>query len=71
MIGRAGSSGTSRVWLHLAIYRGARFARNKPGGTGPYGGEAVVPEPFASCTKHDGGACEDLVHLRSIALRQP
>jgi hypothetical protein len=46
--------------LHLAIYRGASFARNKPAGTGPYGGEAVIPEPFGSCTRN-GGACEELV----------
>jgi len=58
ILGRAGHSGTSRVELHLAIYCGASLARTTVG-TGPYGGVAVVPEPFASCTR-GGGACTDL-----------
>jgi murein DD-endopeptidase MepM/ murein hydrolase activator NlpD len=59
MLGRAGGTGTgtARVELHLAIYRGASFATNDPNGMGPYGGEAVIPEPFVACTK-DGGPCE-------------
>lgn len=59
LIGRAGSTGTSSVHLHLAIYRGASFA-NTSSGIGPYGGNAVVPEALASCTK-GGGSCENLV----------
>ncbi|HSK05664.1 MAG TPA: protein kinase [Kofleriaceae bacterium] len=62
IIGRAGrsGSGTSRVALHLAIYRGASFAADDPNGIGPYGGETVLPEPFASCTK-SGATCARLV----------
>jgi murein DD-endopeptidase MepM/ murein hydrolase activator NlpD len=58
-LGGAGSSGTIAVHLHLALYRGAQFL-NDASGAGPYGGVAVVPEVFASCTKN-GGACEQLV----------
>ena len=61
VIGRAGSTGAvSRPTLHLTIYRAASFIQDASTGTGPYGGEAVLPEPFASCTKH-GGICESLV----------
>jgi len=62
MIGRAGGTGTgtSRVELHLAIYRGASFTTTDPNGVGPYAGEAVIPEPFVGCTKH-GGVCETFV----------
>jgi hypothetical protein len=71
MIGRAGGTGTgtSRVELHLAIYRGASFATNDPNGVGPYGGEAVIPEPFVGCTKH-GGACGSLV-VGDVLVRSP
>jgi murein DD-endopeptidase MepM/ murein hydrolase activator NlpD len=58
MIGRAGKTGASQVELHLAIYRGASLA-NDSEGTGPYGGVAIIPEPFASCAKN-GDACESL-----------
>lgn len=55
-LGGAGSSGTIAVHLHLALYHRAQFQNNEFG-VGPYGGVAVVPEVFASCTK-DGGPCE-------------
>ena len=42
-IGRAGATGTWRVWLHLAIYHGADFSPFV-GATGPFGGVAVLPE---------------------------
>jgi murein DD-endopeptidase MepM/ murein hydrolase activator NlpD len=58
VIGYAGNSGTATVHLHLAIYRGASFS-NTTGARGPYGGNAVVPEAFASCTK-SGGSCENI-----------
>lgn len=58
-LGGAGNSGTVAVHLHLALYRGAQFL-NDATGAGPYGGVAVVPEVFASCTKN-GGPCEQLV----------
>lgn len=58
-LGGAGNSGTVAVHLHLALYRGAGFQEDALG-AGPYGGVAVVPEVFASCTRN-GGACEQLV----------
>jgi hypothetical protein len=58
LIGRAGNSGTSAVHLHLAVYKGASFY-NTSTARGPYGGNAVVPEAFSSCTKN-GGSCENL-----------
>jgi murein DD-endopeptidase MepM/ murein hydrolase activator NlpD len=71
VIGRAGrsGSGTSRVALHLAIYRGASFAADDPNGIGPYGGETVLPEPFASCTK-SGAPCAHLV-TGDVLVRVP
>jgi hypothetical protein len=51
-LGGAGRSGTDEVHLHFALYEGAS---SEPGQQ-PYGGRAVVPEPFASCI----GRCEDL-----------
>jgi len=59
LIGRAGNIGTSSVHLHLAIYKQASFS-NVSGARGPYGGNAVVPEAFSSCTR-SGGSCENLV----------
>lgn len=58
VIGFAGSSGTSVVHLHLAMYKDVRF-QNSSSGIGPYGGQAMVPEPFASCSKN-GSSCENL-----------
>jgi len=58
LIGRAGNTGTMQVHLHLAIYRAANF-QNAAAGKGPYGGNAVVPEAFSSCTRN-GGSCENL-----------
>lgn len=58
-LGGAGSTGTSSVHLHLAVYRGALF-QWVTGSMGPYGGAAMVPEAFTKCTKN-GGSCENLV----------
>ena len=58
LIGRAGNSGTTDVHLHLAVYKQASFY-NTTSARGPYGGNAVVPEAFASCTRN-GGSCENL-----------
>jgi serine/threonine-protein kinase len=68
MLGRAGNSGAPQVELHLAIYRGASLA-DEANGKGPYGGVAVIPEPFASCTKK-GGACESLA-TGDVLLKTP
>jgi murein DD-endopeptidase MepM/ murein hydrolase activator NlpD len=65
IIGRAGNTGTSAVHLHLAVYKGASFS-SAAGATGPYGGNAVVPEAFSSCTK-SGGSCENLVYGNVLA----
>lgn len=45
-VGTAGDSGGSfGAHLHLALYKDVKLA-NGPGGTGPYGGASVLPEPF-------------------------
>lgn len=66
-LGGAGNTGTAEVHLHFALYYGALFytANNR---YGPYGGQAVVPEPFASCIKHGDQACTQL--LRGDRLRR-
>lgn len=46
VIGLAGrTGGWPTVHLHFALYRGSKFTG------GPYGGQAVVPEPFTPCVK--------------------
>lgn len=73
-IGGAGNSGTQEIHLHVSLYKGASF-QNSDTGIGPYGGQAVVPEPFASCQKDGSGACEDLVRgnrlVRTAVQQQP
>jgi len=59
-LGGAGGSGGWPVHLHFALYKGAHF-QNASYGIGPYGGQAVVPEPFANCTKNSSGSCENFV----------
>src|SRR5690606_3172876 len=59
-LGGAGNSGTVAVHLHLVLYRGASFT-NTAASAGPYGGVAVVPEAFASCSK-GGQPCEQLAN---------
>lgn len=53
-----GTSGGMGIWrpLHFALYQGALFDVN----AGPYGGRAVVPEPFANCIKDSEYSCENL-----------
>lgn len=60
-IGTAGQSGSgaNSDHLHFVLYKGASVA-GSPGARGPSGGSAVVPEPFARCTKGPGGDCEDI-----------
>lgn len=58
LLGRAGNTGTQDVHLHFVIYRGAHF-QNATAGIGSFGGNAVVPEAFSSCTKA-AGSCENL-----------
>jgi murein DD-endopeptidase MepM/ murein hydrolase activator NlpD len=67
-LGGAGNSGTNEVHLHLALYKGASF-QNLPGSIGPYGGQAVVPEPFSYCVKGGGGSCEDLSTSTALIKR--
>lgn len=68
-LGGAGNSGTGAVHLHLALYHNASF-QNSSSGIGPYGGVAVVPEAFSSCTK-SGGSCENLVLNNVLAKSNP
>lgn len=58
-LGGAGGSGGWGVHLHFALYREAKFY-NTALGTGQYGGQSVVPEPFTNCVKDGGGSCENL-----------
>jgi len=64
-LGGAGNSGTTEIHLHLSLYKGASF-QFTDNGIGPYAGQAVVPEPFASCQKNSSQICENL--LRSHLL---
>lgn len=57
-IGGAGGTGGWPVHLHFAVYKGASFY-NTPLGIGPYGGQAVRPEPISGCSKA-GRSCENL-----------
>jgi len=66
-LGGAGASGGwSTVHLHFALYKDAHF-QNTSSGIGPYGGQAVVPEPFASCIKNDSQSCENFVNQDRLA----
>ncbi|MGK3985993.1 M23 family metallopeptidase [Sorangium sp. So ce136] len=60
-IGAAGNSGSLPIGVHLhfALSRNALFI-NTTDSKGPYGGQAVVPEAFASCTKNGSSSCENL-----------
>lgn len=62
-IGTAGQSGSGATTdhLHFVVYKGA-YVAGSPGNRGPAGGSAVVPEPFARCTKSAGGDCENIVY---------
>lgn len=66
-IGTAGQSGSgaSSDHLHFVVYKGA-VVSGVPGNRGPSGGQAVVPEPFARCTKSAGGDCENIVYLNQL-----
>ena len=59
-VGQTGS-GASSDHLHFVLYQGAYVAGGGAGARGPFGGSAVVPEPFGSCTQQPGGDCESLV----------
>lgn len=65
VIGLAGNTGTNVVHLHLAVYKNARF-QNSAGGTGPYGGHAMVPEVLSDCRKNNS-TCENLVAGDSLS----
>lgn len=59
VLGATGGTGGFRAHLHFAMYKGARFY-NTALGTGQYGGQAAVPEPFSNCVKASGATCENL-----------
>ena len=54
VLGTAGGVGAWKPF-HFALYRGASFDVN----AGPYGGRAVVPEPFANCIRDYERSCEN------------
>lgn len=66
-IGTAGQSGSGATTdhLHFVVYKGA-YVSGSLGNRGPAGGQAVVPEPFARCTKSSGGDCENIVYLNQL-----
>ena len=67
-LGGAGrTGGWAQVHLHLALYKGASFNLSNER-YGPFGGQSVVPEPFAACVKDGERPCEDL--LKGAKLRR-
>jgi murein DD-endopeptidase MepM/ murein hydrolase activator NlpD len=54
-LGGAGGSGGWAVHLHFALYLNSN-------GPQPYGGQAVVPEPFDSCVKNGSQTCDNLAN---------
>lgn len=55
-LGEAGHTGTDADHLHFALYRGAQFCYPSTcgGSVGPYGGQAVLPEPLVGREVHEG-----------------
>lgn len=56
--GGEGGECSFNAHLHFALYRGAAVVTTPS--VGPNGGEAIVPEPFAQCTRNNRPECTDL-----------
>ena len=69
-LGGAGGTGGWQVHLHLAVYKNAKF-QNSSSGIGPYGGQSMVPEPFADCDRNGSLTCENLVPGDTLKRRTP
>lgn len=63
-VGQSGS-GASTDHLHFVVYKNA-YVSGGPGARGPAGGSAVVPEPFARCTKSTGGDCVNIAYANQF-----
>ena len=58
-LGGAGGTGGWPVHLHFSLYKGAKYGKTAFG-TGIYGGNSVLPEPFSNCSKANSESCSNL-----------